>query len=243
MPIPWWQLRLCSIDTETTAPDPERARIVQACVAHVGGGIPTEARTWLVDPGVEIPAEATAIHGITTERARAEGTPAHVALPQIVEVIVAAVVAGEPLVIMNAPYDLTVIARESVRHGLVVPAHDNAFVIDPKVLDKMADAYVGFHRKGGRKLADLCTHYNAKLDGAHDAAHDAIAAARVAYRIGQRFAQLGELDLATLHDKQRLAYLEQAKSLEAYWKRKKDPRRPDNYDWPIRTSPARQEVA
>src|SRR5712664_443628 len=151
MTAPWWQRRLCSIDTETTAPDPETARLVQACVAHVGGGAATETLQWLVDPGIEIPAEAAAIHGITTELAREKGVPAHIAMPQIAEAIVAAVAAGEPLVIMNAPYDLTVIAREVVRYGLVVAAHENAVVIDPKVLDKMADDYVGYHRKGSRK--------------------------------------------------------------------------------------------
>ena len=243
MSLPWWQRRLCALDTETTAPDPETARIVQAAIAHVGGGAPAETRTWLVDPGVEIPAEAAAIHGITTERARAEGQPAHVAVPQFIAAMVDAVRAGELLVIMNAPYDLTVIAREAVRHGVVVEAHENAVVIDPKVLDKMADAYVGFHRTGSRKLSDLCAHYDAKIEGAHDAAHDAIAAARVAYRIGQRFPQLGDRNAHELHDMQRLAYLEQAKSLDAYWRNKGDPRRVDNFEWPVRTLRAQQEVA
>ena len=38
-----------------------------------GAGREPETLTWLVNPGIDIPAEASAIHGITTERAQAEG--------------------------------------------------------------------------------------------------------------------------------------------------------------------------
>lgn len=229
----WWQMRLASLDLETTSPDPEQARIVQACFAYVGGAEPTQANTWLVDPQVEIPAEAAAIHGITTERARAEGTDARDVVQQLVDLVANAADMGRPIVIMNAPYDLTVLAREAARH-FIEPPQAAGFVLDPKVLDKFADTYVGYHRRGGRKLVDLCAHYSCKLDGAHDAQFDAIAAARVAYRIGQRFPQLGGMSLARLQELQRSEYWEQATSLNAYWIKIGDPRRVDNFDWPVR---------
>lgn len=73
---PWTRGLLASFDLETTGTDPFEARMVQASVMVIGANFGVVARRWLVNPGVEIPAEAAAIHGITTERARAEGQPA-----------------------------------------------------------------------------------------------------------------------------------------------------------------------
>jgi DNA polymerase III subunit epsilon len=85
MSTPWHRGVMCAFDTETTGPDPESARIVTACVVHVDGSgeMPPEAQAWLIDPGTDIPAEASAIHGITTEHARANGQAPHVALDEI----------------------------------------------------------------------------------------------------------------------------------------------------------------
>lgn len=227
MTAPWFERRMCAFDVETTAPDPCEARIVQACIAHVGGGELPDSKKWLVDPGVEIPAEAAAIHGITTERARAEGMPAPNAVAEIAQELRRAWMSGEPVVAMNACYDLTVIDRETRRHGL--PTLSIGVVVDPFVLDKHFDRF----RKGKRTLAALCAHYGARLDGAHDAAADAIAAARVAYRIAKTFRVVGEMRLEDLHEAQRAWYAEQAASLEEYFRRQGTnetcPR-----DWPLR---------
>jgi DNA polymerase III subunit epsilon len=69
----WADSRMCGFDIETTGGDRETARIITVTLAFAGGGRPTETTCLLTDPGVEIPAAATAVHGITTERARAEG--------------------------------------------------------------------------------------------------------------------------------------------------------------------------
>ena len=61
-------------DTETTGVDVTTDRIVTAALVHRDAR-GTTVRTWIIDPGVEIPAPATAIHGITTERARAPRGP------------------------------------------------------------------------------------------------------------------------------------------------------------------------
>lgn len=176
----WWQGRLCAFDVETTGVDVEEARIVTAAVVLVGGGLMPEPMTLLVDPGIEIPEEATAIHGVTTEKARADGLPARNALTGLRAVLEVAIDAGYPLVCFNARFDLTILDRELRRHGLdPLPM---AWVVDPLVLDKHLDRY----RRGSRKLDAICVHRDATLDEAHDAAYDAVAAARLAYRIGQR---------------------------------------------------------
>ena len=69
--------RLAVFDVETTGIDVETAHIVSACVAVLeADGEVVDRWDWLADPGVEIPEGASAVHGITTERARALGRPA-----------------------------------------------------------------------------------------------------------------------------------------------------------------------
>lgn len=216
----WHTGMMLAFDVESTGPDPETARIVTACAVHVDGSgtIPPEAETWLIDPGVEIPEEAAAIHGITTGHAREHGEQPAPALNDISGALVRSARAGTPLIAFNAPYDLTVLDRETRRHGLE-PFGDAfpfaATVIDPYVLDKALDPY----RKGKRTLTAMCEHYGVRIDGAHDAAADAIAAARVAWRIAQAHPQIGSMLLPELRDLQVKAKAEQSRSFQEYLRR------------------------
>jgi DNA polymerase-3 subunit epsilon len=215
--VSWNLSRLAGFDLETTGVDPEADRIVSACVVQVGGNHPTESRTWLADPGVPIPDGAARVHGITTAKARDEGRPAVEVVEQLVAALAEVVAADVPLVIMNAPFDLTMLDREARRHG-VIPltdiVGDGLRVIDPKVIDKQMSK-----RAGKRTLTDLCTHYEVRLDGAHTADADAIAACRVAWRLGQRYPQIGGRTVAELHTAQIEWAASQARSLRAYFAR------------------------
>ena len=218
---PWHLGVMCAFDVESTGPDPETALIVSACVVHVdgAGAMPPEAETWLIDPGCEIPPEATAVHGITTERAREQGEMPGPAVNDIGGAVMRAVWSGVPVVAYNAPYDFTVLDRETRRHDLE-PFGDafskaHGTVIDPYVLDKHLDPY----RKGSRSLGSACEHYGVRIDGAHDAAHDAIAAARVAWKIAARYPRIAAMSLEELHDLQVKAKAEQARSFQEYLRR------------------------
>lgn len=214
----WHTGRMAGFDLETTGIDVESDRIVTACVVQVGGGLPVQSADWLADPGIEIPDGAAAVHGITTEKARAEGAPAAEVVESLVAALAQVVVDGIPIVAMNARYDLTLLDREARRHG-VRPLSDvvggDLRVIDPLVLDKTVDTY----RKGSRSLTALCEHYQVVLDGAHSADADAIAACRVAWRLGQRFPQLAGTELGELHAAQRMWAAKQAAGLAAYFTR------------------------
>lgn len=180
----WWEARMVSVDVETTAADPEEARIVTAAMALCGGGYPAKQTVLLANPGVEIPAEATAIHGISTARAKAKGMPIAEAVAAVVEILERQVSRGRALVTFNSRYDLTVLDREARRHG-VKPLMERVqllLVVDPFVIDRHLDRY----RKGSRKLADMCAHYGVVHDAAHDAAADALATARLAWVMGAR---------------------------------------------------------
>jgi DNA polymerase-3 subunit epsilon len=143
----WFDL-LGVFDLETTGIDVETSRIVSA---HVGvidaSGTVVEERAWLADPGVEIPTQASAVHGITTERARAEGRPAPEVVAEIIAALEDLVARGLAITIYNAPYDLSLLHHEAVRHG-VAPLHEPVPIIDPLVLDRAVDKY----RKGKRTL-------------------------------------------------------------------------------------------
>jgi DNA polymerase III subunit epsilon len=203
---------MCGFDVETTGPDPDSARIVTATVVLVGGGCPTETLCLLADPGVEIPAAATAVHGITTGRARAEGRkPAEVA--QTVAGALAEAWSTGPVIGFNIVYDLTVLDRELRRHAgsrLEVSGP----VVDPHVIDRALD-----RRKGKRTLEETCRHYAIRHDGAHDATQDALAAARLAWRLARRHpAEVGDVPLADLHGRQVDWSRQWADGLNAYWR-------------------------
>lgn len=196
----WWQGPLVGFDLETTSADPFTARIVTAAIARVGGGSQPIVETWMADPGVEIPDEAAAVHGITTERARAEGRPAREVLVEVLAALEEFLADGAPLVIYNARFDLTVLEAECIRLGVALPEIlRRAFAVDPRVIDPWLDRYRRSYPRGvtpeqakeqgipsSRTLTGMCLHYGVALDGAHDAEFDALAACRLAYRIGQR---------------------------------------------------------
>jgi DNA polymerase-3 subunit epsilon len=213
----WHRGRLAAFDLETTGVSPESDRIVTAAVSLVGEGLDSVSRDWLVDPGVEIPAGATAVHGITTEMARREGRPPAEAVEEITALLAEQVLAGVPVIAFNARFDLTVLDREARRHGVRplverVGGPEGLLVIDPHVLDKQFDRF----RKGKRTLGAVCEHYRVPLKDAHAANADALAAARVAWRLGQASPELRALELRELHSHQVAWAAEQAARFQEY---------------------------
>ena len=228
-----WHLgRLAGFDTETSGVDVENDRIVTACIVEVGGDLPVAPSNWLLNPGVDIPEAATAVHGISTEMAKREGQDAAEGIAQIVAALAQIVLAGTPVVVMNAPFDLTLLDREARRYGvqpLTDIVGDDLRVLDPRVLDKRVDPY----RKGKRTLTDLCAHYQVKLDGAHSADADAVAACRVTWRIASHYKEIGNAFLDELQDLQGDWAAAQAASFQEYL-RKKDPDAVIDGSWPLR---------
>ncbi|MBQ1118465.1 exonuclease domain-containing protein [Streptomyces sp. C3-3] len=223
-----WHLgRMAGFDIESTGIDPETSRIVTACIVQVGGQQPTTTANWLTDvDGEEIPAGAAAVHGISTEKAHAEGVDLRLAVDEILGTLTQVILSGIPVVAMNARYDLTLLDREARRYGFTPLA--DAFVIDPFVIDKQVDTY----RPGKRTLTALCEHYDVRLDAAHSADADAVAACRVAWRQATRYPQLAAMTLDELHTAQVGWAAEQAASLQEHF-RKKDPATVVEGAWPL----------
>lgn len=207
----WADGPMAAYDCESTGVDVETARIVTACVARVGGGTPAALIHYLADPGVEISAEATAIHGITTEHAREHGGEAASIVAAIESHLAAAWTGGLPVVGFNIAYDLTVLDRELRRHhgrGLTVAGP----VIDPLVIDRRFDRY----RRGSRKLDAMCAHYGVTQDGPHTAEGDAVAAARLAWKQARTYPGLASMSLTDLTAAQASWYAEWACQFREY---------------------------
>ncbi|WP_433858739.1 exonuclease domain-containing protein [Streptomyces kronopolitis] len=230
----WHQGLLVSFDLETTGTDVEQDRIVTAALLRLeGDGRAASQRTWLLDPGVPIPEEAAAIHGISTAYVQEHGRPPAEAIEDITEALADALRADIPLVVMNARYDLSLLDRECRRHGLRTLTERlgraPAPVIDPLVLDKHVDRF----RKGKRALQALCAHYGVRLDGAHEAGADAAAAAGVARRIGEKYPAVALPSPRALHALQEQAAADQAASFQEYLRRTGDPRAIVEPAWPL----------
>lgn len=181
--LPHWAQRVGVFDLETTGVDVRRDRIVTAHVGvldHEGNAI--SSRSWLADPGIPIPEQATAVHGITTARARLHGHLAPAVVSEVADELRRLFAAGIPVVAYNANYDFSLLLAECIRYGVEPITHPSP-VIDPLVMDKAFDRY----RRGKRRLTDVAMHYHVTLENAHDAAADARAAGRVAQAIARRF--------------------------------------------------------
>lgn len=224
MTKPWWQQPMMPFDLESTGVSVHTDRIVTGYVATLLPG----AETWtvrvdtkvLVDPGVEIPAGATAVHGITTAMAKEHGADPAEGVNSIAEAIAQGLKAGFPVVGYNLAYDLSMLYWECRRLDLPTVAErlgagaTVAPVVDAHVLDKAVDKY----RKGSRKLDATCAYWGVRFDGAHDAGYDALAASRLAYRLAARHpVEIGNVPLHMLHERQASWRREQCASLREYF--------------------------
>ncbi|MEU6094845.1 3'-5' exonuclease [Streptomyces sp. NPDC047079] len=231
----WYEGPLAAFDTETTGVDVETDRIVSAAVVvqDAPGTRPRVSR-WLVNPGVPVPAEATAVHGLTEEHLQHNGRWPSPVMEEIAKELAEQAALGRPLVVMNAPFDLTLLDRELRRHRACALerwfASQPLCVLDPRVLDKHLDRY----RKGRRTLTDLCAHYGVALKGAHDAAADAVAALEVVRALGRRYAtRLERLTPVELHSLQTGWHAAQARGLQAWFARSGTEEVVDTA-WPLR---------
>lgn len=234
-----------AFDTESTGIDAFEVRLVTAYLGRLTpqGQVERE-QNWIVDPGVEIPAEAASVHGYTTERIRDVGSKDVTgALEQIRDIIEAECgpTGHIPLAGHNLPYDLTLLQCELVRHGLRPLDMQGIAVLDSLVLDKALDRF----RKGSRKLVDAAAHYGVPItaEEAHEARADAVAAGRIVQQLLTRPGLLG-LPMQEIHHRQIQWKREQAEGLQTYFRTRGN--KPDaivNSGWPLADPTQRERTA
>ena len=152
---------LCVFDLETTGINVSKDRIVEICILKVNPDASRESKTWLVNPGMPIPAEASAVHGISDEDVAAAPSFKELA-PKIMEMI-----AGTDLAGFNSNrFDVPLLAEEMLRAGLDFDL--SKF--------RLVDAQTIFHKKELRNLGAALQFYCGKnLENAHSAEADVMA--------------------------------------------------------------------
>jgi DNA polymerase III subunit epsilon len=196
----WSEGEILGLDFETTGVDRFSDLPVSYALVSVVDGVAVHSVSGLIDPGREIPPEATAVHGIATEQARADGMPLDAAIALVTDAVVAAGRRGVPLVGMRLDYDLTILDVLGARiwgRGLAVQGWSGP-VLDVGVLDRHFDG----ERRGRRTLGGLCAHYEVELEEAHDAWADAVASVRVLFALVARYDGLRNADVLRLHEDQ-----------------------------------------
>ncbi|WP_326503920.1 3'-5' exonuclease [Rothia nasimurium] len=209
----WTELPRATFDLETTGIDPKTARIVTASLVLVSpDGEVLRAGEWLADPGVEIPEQASAIHGITTEYAREHGKPAQQVAYEVAMALGGLFADGVPVIAFNAAYDFSVLHFELARYGF--PPLTCYPVLDPLVINK----HVHKFKKGKRTLEVLASEYSVELENAHTSKDDALAAERLLTAMSFEYEEI-EQPATALHEQQITWAAEQAAELQDYFNR------------------------
>jgi DNA polymerase III subunit epsilon len=204
-PVPWYLGPLVGFDLETTGPYPDTAIPVQIGMMLIEGGEVTERIEYLVNPGIPIPAQATAIHGLTDEMV-AGGLELGEAMIRCREGLDHC---QAPIVGCNIAYDLTVIDR------LSNDEFDPHPVLDLLVLDKHFDKY----RKGSRTLTNVAAVYGVPEWKAHGAADDAIGSVLAVIELAKRYPAVGNSTPEKLHALQIRSRMAWASEFKEYLRR------------------------
>lgn len=205
----WLFEPLLALDTEATDKTPETARIVTIAIGRsVRAGEWTLIEDSLINPGVPIESDATRIHGITDEQAAEGASPVEV-LESVREILAQASERGIPVVIHNAPYDLTLLDREMQRHlGHPCPI--------PPIIDTLV-LFRRFDLGTGRRTLEQLAYRNGITFPAHNAAADALASLRLLHILAGENDLLPLVHPSDLHAKQAAWY--EAQTLAAHHRR------------------------
>ena len=175
-------MREIVLDTETTGLDPGQGhRLVELGCVELLNRIPTGSTFHVyLNPERDVPAEAFAIHGLSSEFLQG-----HKRFIDIADEFLA-FIGDAPLVIHNAAFDHAFLCAELKRAERMLIAHER--LIDTLLLARRK------HPAGPNGLDDLCARYG--IDHSHRTKHGALLDAEILAEvyvelIGARQAQLG----------------------------------------------------
>ena len=152
---------LCVFDLETTGINISRDKIVEICILKVNPDASRESKTWLVNPEMPIPKEASLVHGIWDEDVKDAPTFKEIA-PKIIEMIKDSDLGG----FNSNRFDIPLLAEELLRVGFDFDLSKH----------RPVDALTILHKKEPRNLTAAYQFYCGKsLDGAHSAEADTLA--------------------------------------------------------------------
>ncbi len=232
MTATWFDGEVLAFDLETTGVDKFNDVPVSFALVTMRGGEVMTRRHCLVNPGRPIPPGAAAIHGISNERAEAEGIELASAIEEISTTLLETSASGVPVVGFNLSYDLTMVdacSRGLGKQGLKEQGWVGP-VLDPLVIDRGVDRY----RSGKRTLETMCDRFGIENTAAHDAAADAIASALVLRALADQHPEVRETDAAALTAQQVAWHRTWAESFDKWLREKGRPGMDErDFVWPI----------
>lgn len=151
-------MKFVAFDLETTGIKPLSDKIVEIGAVLFDGDVAVGTYGTLIDPGVSIPADASAVNGITNEMVRGK--------PRIADVLgdFAAFCGTLPLVAHNAPFDFKFLLEDIVFHRAIAP--------QGPVLDTLPLARKVFPGLANYKLWTLVRHFDFPSGTFHRAEED-----------------------------------------------------------------------
>lgn len=180
----WAEQKLAVIDFETTGLDPQNDRVIEIGIVCFEGGQLTAHKNWLLNPGIAIPEQATAVHSITDEQVK-DAPPFSKVIAEV-----RAVLRDHMPVAYNHSFDRAFLHAELDRAGIsraLDKAEDfPAFLDDVVWVDPLVWAREIYKDEKGHKLTDMAARLGVALDQAHRAAADAEATGRVLLALASR---------------------------------------------------------
>ncbi len=175
----WQDTVIAFLDTETTGRDPERDRLVEVGIVLGRGGEVFERKSWLIHPGMPIPAESSEVHGIKDEDVRDKPAFA-VVLPEILAFLENAIPAA-----YNASFDRAFLFAEVARANATPAEPPPALRREVDWIDPLVFARELYKEEQSRALGEMAQRLGIALERAHRATDDAEAALRVLYAFGK----------------------------------------------------------
>ena len=174
------------LDLETTGGSARRDGITEVGAVKIRGGERIGELATLVDPGMRVPADVTALNGITTSMVSG-APPLAAVLPSVLEFL-----SGAVLVAHNAPFDSGFLRAACAAHERPWPR--------PPVLctARLARAVLDRAECPSVRLGALARHFGCSTEPNHRALTDARATVEVLHHLFERIGNLGVQSLEEL---------------------------------------------
>ena len=149
-----------SFDLETTGLNPDKDQITEIAACRFVNGEFTEEYTTLINPGIPIPKNITALTGISNKMVE-ESPSINDVLPEFLEFV-----GSTPLVAQNINFDYSFITKNL--------STERSPLLDNPLYDtlSLARGFIYFHNSFN--LGSLCDYYGIKIENAHRAGTDAL---------------------------------------------------------------------
>lgn len=241
----WADGDIWAFDVETSGLNHFEDRILTAALVRLSPDDTVLERSWVINAQVPIAPKAAETNGLTPEYLAEHGQDPADAIEHIGRGVRWVLDNHLPLVVQNAPFDMTMLEVELQRHGLEpIGVARMATVVDPSVLIKYDDKTLAKpprfkDPKTGKgykyRLPDLCARFRVPFVETHEACADATGAARVARVMVEKQPLFGDMKPDRLFTLQRTACRQQKDSLRAHFDREGIEHDGVDTGWPLHT--------